>query len=87
MKLSRKEKRELKDKNMYLSVDVGRFTYPDHMNLQHRLRRFKIRCSTVPGGTAIHPRTAAQVRKARRICKKLGATLNRGETYRMTFHV
>ncbi len=87
MKLSKKEKRELKDGDMCLSVDVERFMYTEHLNLQKRLRRYKIRCSTVPGGTGIYPKTASQVRKARRICKKLGARLNRGETYRMSFHV
>ncbi len=85
MKLSKKEKKEIKDGNMYLSVDVGWFTYPEHMDLQKRLRRFKIICNTVPGGTAIHPKTAAQVRKTKRICRRIGATLNRGETYRMRF--
>jgi len=88
MKLTKAEKRELKKEGaLYLSVDVGQFQYEEHLALQKKLRRFKIRCSTVPGGTAIHPDSAARVRKARRICKRFGAYLKSGVTYRMSFTV
>lgn len=85
MKLSKQEKQELRTERMRLSVDVGHFSYWDHMEMQKRLRRFKINCNTVVGGTRVRPKTERQLRKARRICKKMGARLNRGNTYRESF--
>lgn len=84
MKLTKKEKRELKgDGSLYLSVDMGCFSYENHLKLHRKLKRFGINCNIVPGGTAIHPDTAGKVRKTRRICKKMGAYLKNGVTYRM----
>lgn len=84
MRLTDNEKRQLKGGfgNIEFSVDIGDLSYPKHLILQKKLKEVHVNCDTTVGGTAIWPKNLWQLRATKKICKDMGATLNKGATFR-----
>ncbi len=84
MKLTDSEKRQLQGGfgDIEFSVDVGDISYKKHLALQKKLKEAHVNCNITVGGTAIWPKNLWQLRRTKKICKDMGATLNKGATFR-----
>lgn len=87
MKLTDNEKRQLKGGlgGIEFSVNIGTHTYPEHKTLQKKLKEVNVRSNDTVGGTAIWPQNFWQLRRAKKVCKDLGITLNKGATFRESY--